>query len=409
MSEIHEAPIIHGTVSVSSLVTGSVIIGSSEFNAIDTELNSQSTNPVTNLVVKEALDGVVKPTSSAFSVKLVENQNSAHIGDITFSEVTHEINTFNAATTTVSNYSVTVASASGGNKYFIDGQQQPILKLTTGNTYVFDWSAASNHPFRFSTNSDGSHASGAQYSTGVTYDDVNHTTTITVTTSTPTLFHYYCGVHSGMGGQANTLSPRGSMNLTVTASGGKYFIDGQQQPTLELVEGNTYVFDWSAASDHPFRFSTTSDGTHVSGAEYTTGVNVDDVNKTSTIIVAASTPTLFYYCHVHSGMGGLVFTPFSTAQGATPYISNDKSTITTPTSGTYLVTSTTSAATQSNKLQMSLKVNDSTTKSSMSDGLLNMTSQLFLNSNDMIKLHSDNNTSSKSTFSVTLIKADQIH
>ena len=121
MSEIHEAPIIHGTVSVSSLVTGSVIIGSSEFNAIDTELNSQSTNPVTNLVVKEALDGVVKPTLSAFSVKLVENQNSAHIGDITFSEVTHEINTFNAATT-VSTYSVTVASASGGNKYFIDGQ-----------------------------------------------------------------------------------------------------------------------------------------------------------------------------------------------------------------------------------------------------------------------------------------------
>jgi len=86
--------------------------------------------------------------------------------------------------------------------------------------------------------------------------------------------------------------------------GNKYLIDGQQQPTLELVEGNTYVFDWSAASGHPFRFSTTANGTHASGVQYTTGVTYDDVNYTTTIVVAASAPTLFYYCPHHSGMGG---------------------------------------------------------------------------------------------------------
>ena len=134
-------------------------------------------------------------------------------------------------------------------------------------------------------------------------------------------------------------------------------------------------------------------------------MNVDDLNYTTTITVTASTPTLFYYCHVHPGMGGLAFTPSSvTTGGVVQYISNDKSHITTPTAGTYLVTSTSRAATQSNNLQMSLKVNDSIIRSSMGDGLLNMTSQLFLNSGDIIKLHSDNNTLSKSSFSVTLIK-----
>ena len=35
---------------------------------------------------------------------------------------------------------------------------------------------------------------------------------------------------------------------------------GETTPTLELYEGNTYVFTYP--SGHPFRLSTTSDGTH---------------------------------------------------------------------------------------------------------------------------------------------------
>lgn len=411
MSEIHEAPIIHGAVSVASCVTGSVTLGSSVFNSIDTELNSGSNNPLTNAAVKEALNGAVKPTFSAFSVKLIENVNTNYTGDITFSGVTQAINTFNASTTTI-NYSVTYASVGGGNKYVIDGQQQPTLELIEGNTYVFNWSAAPSHPFRFSTTSNGIHATGGEaYTTGVTVDDLEKTTTITVAALAPTLF-YYCHHHSGMGGQANTPPSSSSMNLAVTYAsvGGesKYFIDGQQQATLELMQGNTYVFDWSSAPTHPFRFSTYSDGTHASGAEYTTGVTVDDSNQTTTIVVAASTPTLFYYCHHHSGMGGLVFTPSITTQGSTQYILNNQ-TVTTPTSGTYVVTSTTNAATQSNTLIMSLKVNDLVVKSSVGNGVLNMSTQLFLQSGDIINLHSDNDTPSKSTFSVTLIKADQIY
>ena len=53
----------------------------------------------------------------------------------------------------------------------------------------------------------------------------------------------------------------------------RFHIMGAAQPTLELIEGNTYVFTYP--SSHPFAFSTTSDGSHNSGSEYTTGVTRD--------------------------------------------------------------------------------------------------------------------------------------
>ena len=98
----------------------------------------------------------------------------------------------------------------------------------------------------------------------------------------------------------------------VSDSGNKYRFDGfgTSAVTLDLAEGGTYVFDWSdsSAQSHPIRFSTTSDGTHGGGSEYTTGVVKDDSAYKTTITVAASAPTLYYYCQYHSGMGGQVNT-----------------------------------------------------------------------------------------------------
>ena len=98
----------------------------------------------------------------------------------------------------------------------------------------------------------------------------------------------------------------------VSDSGNKYRFDdfGTSAVTLSLAEGGTYIFDQSDSSNsgHPLRFSTTSDGTHNSGSEYTTGVTVTgtpgQAGAKTTIIVADSAPTLYYYCSVHSGMGG---------------------------------------------------------------------------------------------------------
>tara|TARA_S200000501_G_scaffold242061_1_gene226773 strand:+ start:830 stop:3121 length:2292 start_codon:yes stop_codon:yes gene_type:complete len=97
-----------------------------------------------------------------------------------------------------------------------------------------------------------------------------------------------------------------TINITVSVQnvGGSnyYFIDGIQQKTLELYEGNTYVFTHPSA--HPFRFSTDSGNT----SAYTTGVTVNSSTQV-TIVVASGAPTLYYYCSSHSGMGGQANTP----------------------------------------------------------------------------------------------------
>ena len=98
----------------------------------------------------------------------------------------------------------------------------------------------------------------------------------------------------------------------VSDSGNKYRFDdfGTSAVTLELQDGGTYTFDQSDSSNsgHPLRFSTTSNGTHGGGSEYTTGVTTTGTPGSSgaktVITVAASAPTLYYYCTQHSGMGG---------------------------------------------------------------------------------------------------------
>ena len=102
-----------------------------------------------------------------------------------------------------------------------------------------------------------------------------------------------------------------------SGSGNKFYIDGVEAPTLTFVEGNTYIFIQSDITNrhplvHPLRFSTTSNGTHGGGTEYTTGVVVNGTTgyfgSYTKITVAIGAPTLYYYCTNHSGMGGQINT-----------------------------------------------------------------------------------------------------
>ena len=106
-------------------------------------------------------------------------------------------------------YTVTVASYSGSNYFYIDGSRAATLNLTEGQIYRFDQSDSSNssHPLRISTTSDGTHGGGSAYTTGVTTSGTPGSsgayTQIEVASGAPTLY-YYCTNHSGMGGQINT-------------------------------------------------------------------------------------------------------------------------------------------------------------------------------------------------------------
>ena len=125
---------------------------------------------------------------------------------------------------TTETLTVKVISTSAGNKYEINGVQQQLLTLKEGKTYIFNGndSTMASHPIFLSTTSDGRHNSGSVYNTGVTYQingsnvsesdylsnyssATTRSLTITVAASAPTLY-YYCHYHSGMGGQANTVT-----------------------------------------------------------------------------------------------------------------------------------------------------------------------------------------------------------
>ena len=77
------------------------------------------------------------------------------------------------------------------------------------------------------------------------------------------------------------------VSLTFTAN--KFYLFAQQQPTLTLYRGNTYIF--RHPSGHPLRFSTTNDGTHAGGTAYTTGVVSNTTTTTGQVNGAVNNST----------------------------------------------------------------------------------------------------------------------
>ena len=95
-------------------------------------------------------------------------------------------------------------------------------------------------------------------------------------------------------------------------SGNVYVIDGVQNESLTLEAGKTYKF--VHPSGHPLRFSTTADGTHGGGVEYTEGVTTSTNGETLIEVTAATPVTLYYFCTLHSGMGGTISIGDSSAE-----------------------------------------------------------------------------------------------
>ena len=171
--------------------------------------------------------------------------------------------------------------------------------------------------------------SAVEFTNGVTKNGVPGNsgayTDFTVPAGVPDLY-YYCEVHSEMGGTitggqlfTKQEDANGVLHFTVVVenpgSGNVYKIDSVRQQLLVLQEGETYRFDQSdnSNSSHPLQFSTTDDGSHGGGSEYTTGVTKNGVAGNAgayvEITVATGAPKLYYYCGNHSGMGFDALTP----------------------------------------------------------------------------------------------------
>jgi hypothetical protein len=96
-------------------------------------------------------------------------------------------------------------------------------------------------------------------------------------------------------------------------SGNKYVLKDNKGDTINnlvLFKGSTYIFDLSDPSiaSHPFKLSTTKDGTHNGGSQYTSGVTYSEDKqgnpgaKLKFTVPYNAPDTMYYYCSKHRGM-----------------------------------------------------------------------------------------------------------
>ena len=112
--------------------------------------------------------------------------------------VTPSITISPTSTIPVNTFIVTV---NGSSAYIINGQSNPTLSITEGETYTFNINA-SGHPFWIKTvNSTGT---GNAYNDGVTNNGTdNGTITFVVPYNAPSTLYYNCQFHSSMAGTIN--------------------------------------------------------------------------------------------------------------------------------------------------------------------------------------------------------------
>ena len=136
----------------------------------------------------------------------------------------------------------------------------------------------------------------------IAYDDDSNESidnpTLSITTSTPITT------------TTTSTIPQTTINITVTVENNGYgsnvyYLDGTQNSTINIINGNKYRFDQSNSSNsgHPLRLSSSQ-----GGSEYTVNVTTNGIPGTqgayTEIEVTEETPNRIYiYCTIHPGMG----------------------------------------------------------------------------------------------------------
>ena len=272
--------------------------------AVDADAQDQVgyslTGPDASLFTIDNLTGVVAFASAPDyeTPGSAESSNSYHftvVADDGVGGVSSQAVTVNV--TDVAEHAVGAGSATFN--FTIDGVEDADLELVSGQTHVLDLQGLGplSPFFRLSATPEGTELTDPGVVTVEMVTPASGTPypvlTIEATDTVPQLY-YYSSAMPGMGGTITTPTV-----LTVTAANGKYFIDGVEQAYVDLDVGRLYKFDVSEVAGHPFRLSTTEDGTEYAGAGYTRAAD-----GTVTLAVTEDTPPLYYYCASHSGMGG---------------------------------------------------------------------------------------------------------
>ena len=102
---------------------------------------------------------------------------------------------------------VTVGSGSSGQSvYLLNGSQNTILNVVSGNKYRFNQSDSSNsnHPLRFSATQEGTEYSTNVISSGVPGNSGSYVE-IEITSNTPNKLYLICLNHFGMGGNSEII------------------------------------------------------------------------------------------------------------------------------------------------------------------------------------------------------------
>jgi len=225
------------TVTSGNTVTFASPIGVSGTDRVD--IIAFGTFTLANFSINDANDVQTTGVTAGDALIFDGSSNKFQPGKASSAEVYGFIKGYTASTV---NYTVTVQSVGGANKYFINGVQQQTLELLEGNTYVFSYPSA--HPFALSTTSNGSHGGGSEYTTGVTRDTSANTLTYVVPSAAPQLY-YYCTSHSAMGGTADTPVPANNTLQVITTNQGADNITNTQYSSFDDVLFSSSGFTFS--------------------------------------------------------------------------------------------------------------------------------------------------------------------
>ena len=281
------------------------------------------------------------------------SQRTQLLTNLGITSTIQEINFLDGVTSTLAykSHTVTVGSKTGGgNAFYVDGGELPVLIILPETKYRFDLSDSTNanHDFQFSENIDG--AGTGSYTANVTAvgtpGQSGSYIEITGSYQYPTL-HYYSPNSTGMGNRiktdasthlggltsdkiefdhdlivdskivtkhSNTVKTMVVTVVTKTAahpahgSGSTYgySIDGIESPELTFAVGNTYKFDQSDLSNanHPLRFYTDEAKTAIFGSGVTTSGIPGQSGAYTQITPLETTPNALYYqCSNHGNMG----------------------------------------------------------------------------------------------------------